>query len=150
MPSPYKNERDIQRIKNHSGKEPPETFVEIQKIATQVNNIPSPFVMTITDTALKMHKNRFYVEDFANVELAPFEGFLLPIPSGWDRILTTFYGDYMEFPPIEKRVNKHYHTIFLPDLPYKEFEKPIDVTNDKYYQTYIEYGKIKINQQINL
>ena len=61
MPSPYKNERDIQRIKNHSGKEPPETFVEIQKIATQVNNIPSPFVMTITDTALKMHKNRFYV-----------------------------------------------------------------------------------------
>lgn len=41
------------------------------------------------------------VEDFVSVE---FEGHELPALSGWDAYLTGIYGDYMQLPPIEKRV----------------------------------------------
>ena len=51
----------------------------------------------------------------------PFENMItLPVPVGYDRILRTEYGDYMQFPPIEKRKGKH-DIIFAPDAPYKEY-----------------------------
>ena len=37
-----------------------------------------------------------------------FEGYRMPVPSGYDEILTTIYGDYMTPPPVEKRVFKHH------------------------------------------
>lgn len=36
--------------------------------------------------------------------LVEFEGHELPALSGWDAYLTGIYGDYMELPPVEKRV----------------------------------------------
>ena len=36
-----------------------------------------------------------------------FEGIPLTIPNDAEQWLTNAYGEYMTFPPIEKRVNKH-------------------------------------------
>ena len=36
-----------------------------------------------------------------------FEGELFRVPEHYDVILSSIYGDYMQFPPVEKRVFKH-------------------------------------------
>lgn len=46
-------------------------------------------------------------EDFQETVMLPFEGLTVPAPVGYDRLLTELYGDYMQFPPPEKRVEKH-------------------------------------------
>lgn len=59
-------------------------------------------------------------EDFEKTIDMPFENIVIPVPSGYDRLLKTIYGDYMEFPPIEKRNDRH-DVIFEPDIPYKDY-----------------------------
>lgn len=43
----------------------------------------------------------------APVDVA-FEGHMLPVPKGYDTLLTTVYGDYMTPPPEDQRVIKHH------------------------------------------
>lgn len=57
---------------------------------------------------------------FDGVEWRPFEYTEMPIPAGYQEMLTDTYGDYMQFPPVEKRGNKHEYEI-EPDVPYKEY-----------------------------
>lgn len=44
---------------------------------------------------------------YENRELHVFEGRQFYIPSGYDKILKNFYGDYMTPPPVDKRVLTH-------------------------------------------
>ena len=39
--------------------------------------------------------------------MMPFENLSLPVPSGYEKMLTQLYGDYRELPPEEKRVPAH-------------------------------------------
>lgn len=39
----------------------------------------------------------------------PFSDFMIKVPVGYHEYLTNVYGDYMKFPPVEKRVSHHYH-----------------------------------------
>ena len=36
-----------------------------------------------------------------------FEDLRLKAPKEYDKLLRQYYGDYMEFPPVEKQVNPH-------------------------------------------
>ena len=40
-------------------------------------------------------------------KLVEFEGLNIYAPTDYERYLTEFYGDYMQLPPVEKRVPKH-------------------------------------------
>jgi lipopolysaccharide cholinephosphotransferase len=62
-------------------------------------------------------------ECFHTIEWVPFEFFQIPIPSGFDEILTVQYGDYMKYPPVEKRGTWHSNVVFEPDIPYKQYEQ---------------------------
>ena len=62
---------------------------------------------------------RFCAEDFDNVLMLPFEDISVPAPAGYDRILRTNYGDYMQFPPEDRRHPPH-GVLTLCDTPYTE------------------------------
>ena len=62
----------------------------------------------------------FEREDFDDIVYLPFEEGTIPAPAGYERMLTTEYGNYMEFPPIEER-GLHHSIIFDPHTPYKEY-----------------------------
>ena len=59
-------------------------------------------------------------EDFETTLYMPFEYIMIPVPIGYDHILRQIYGNYLEYPPIDKRQAKH-DVIYEPDQPYKEY-----------------------------
>jgi lipopolysaccharide cholinephosphotransferase len=50
-------------------------------------------------------KEAMPVEFFGEPKQMEFEGHKLPVPYEWDQYLSRLYGNYMELPPIEKRMN---------------------------------------------
>lgn len=68
-------------------------------------------------------------EDFSEITHVPFENIMVPAPVKYDAMLKHMYGDYMKFPPVEKRGAWHEGVLELdPDIPYKEY---IDKRNSK-------------------
>lgn len=62
--------------------------------------------------------------DLNEVEYLPFETITVPVPKNYKEILTNTYGNYMEYPPVEKRGAWHNDMIlFDPDHGYKDFFK---------------------------
>lgn len=49
----------------------------------------------------------FETEWFASPQEATFEDFKFYIPTDSDKILTKIYNDYMQLPPVDKRVPTH-------------------------------------------
>ncbi len=49
----------------------------------------------------------FKAEWFRGRRLIQFENTDIPIPIGYEEMLTSHYGDYMKLPPVEDRVAKH-------------------------------------------
>jgi lipopolysaccharide cholinephosphotransferase len=63
--------------------------------------------------------------------MADMEFLKVPIPNGYDWILHDHYGDYMELPPMEKRIN-HEYLILEPEIPYVEcFSQKKRLINNK-------------------
>ena len=52
--------------------------------------------------------------------MADLEFLKVPIPNGFDWILTDHYGDYMELPPVESRINHEYLEL-EPEVSYKDY-----------------------------
>ena len=63
----------------------------------------------------------FLSEDVQESIFCDFEYTKVRIPKGYDRCLTTRYGNYMELPPIEQRGTHHNFAVFYD--PYKSYEE---------------------------
>ena len=50
-------------------------------------------------------------EDLDELIQMKFEDFMVPVPAGYDRILTACYGDYMQLPPERERCGHHCYSI---------------------------------------
>lgn len=61
-------------------------------------------------------------EDFEQVVYKPFEDCLLPVMAGYETYLTKIWGDYMQLPPVEKRVAKHDTVYMSTEEPYTKFK----------------------------
>lgn len=59
------------------------------------------------ECAFNSRGNRFSKEWFEKSIDHEFEGHILQVPVGYDKILQKVYGDYMKLPPVEKQVTHH-------------------------------------------
>lgn len=121
MSNPYLDEINKERVRNYSGRDPFETYEEIHRIASQYRNVNTNHVAMMVNTVYPYHKLVFNKKDFDDVLYVEFENVKLPIPIGYDNILQTLYGNYMNFPPVEQRGNWHTGMYIDPDKPYTEY-----------------------------
>ena len=67
-------------------------------------------------------KNRYDKRWFSGYVEVDFEGVMLPIPIGADRYLRRAFGNYMELPPVEKRVANHSCVFIDLNRPYTRYK----------------------------
>ncbi len=80
-----------------------------------------------------VRKNWCMKEDLEKIIYVPFENIEVPVPANYDDMLRHAYGNYMEFPPVEKRGVWHEGVIeFDPDIPYKEYIRQSNSDNHHY------------------
>ena len=124
MKNPHLSEKDQLRVQNYSGRNPMETFEEIQKIASQYKDMDAEYWGTIILTIVKYSRKTLLFKSYEKTEYHVFENIMLPIPSGFDNVLKTEYGNYIELPPVKDREG-HDTTIFDADRPYTEYVKQL-------------------------
>ena len=67
------------------------------------------YVVFPVSFAYPLEKEIFKREWFDDFILMDFEDMKVRVPVGFDAYLTHVYGNYMQLPPEEKRVTRHYH-----------------------------------------
>ena len=117
------SEADKERVRNYRGGVPYDTYQTIQRIAMMHENKRDEYDKRIVAvfTGYKCEKMIFEAEDLASTIAHDFEGFSVPIPIGYDRLLKVTYGNYMQFPPVEERGMRHIEFGIDPDKSYKEY-----------------------------
>ena len=111
---------DRARAEAWSGRDPRENIREIHALARQFEGRETAYVSHAVITVDAYDSNYFPKADLEELIPHPFEGTELFIPAGYDDFLTREYGNYMEFPPVEKRNSGHLEFVFDPDTPYTE------------------------------
>lgn len=111
-------QRDQERVRNYTRKDPISTYEEIQRLATNSGKAINSGVVSVSVCATYPFDRLYKKEDFSSQIEWDFESVRTYIPSGYDKILTIAYGDYHSFPPVEQREEWHGNIRFYPDIPY--------------------------------
>lgn len=125
MSNPHLDEANLARVKNYRGLSGIENYEKIHSIASQYKDIKTEKVANMVCTTYPYRNLVYQAESFKSVVYKEFEGFEFPVPVGYEHVLKTIYGDYMSFPPVEKRGTWHYGYISDPDKPYSEYLKDV-------------------------
>jgi lipopolysaccharide cholinephosphotransferase len=112
--------QDTERVKKYAGGDPMNRYEEIHRIAGMHRNEDTAYLAQTVTTIYESEHQFYRAEYYSSSAELEFEGFKFPAPAGYDHVLSTNYGDYMTFPPVEKRGTWHGNVIFDPDVPYKE------------------------------
>lgn len=121
MGNPRLPEKDKVRIQACKPANPLATCQRMKELGMSFHGRETRYVCRNTMGVYGYKRNLFYVEDFRETIPWKFEHMTLPVPIGYDRILRTLYGDYMKFPPKEKRGAWHDNYIVDPDRPYTDY-----------------------------
>lgn len=84
------------------------------------NNVDSQKVVNYNG-AWGIEKECHDISCFSEYILMDFEDIKVKVPVGYDKMLTTTYGDYMKLPPKEKQVSHHYTDIIDLKKSYKNY-----------------------------
>ena len=93
------------------------TIRHMHRLSSVTSYDQSEKVGLLLCSPVSLKKNVFNKSDWMETDWFPFENIMVPVPNGWNSVLTTSYGDYMKYPPIEKRGNWH-ALEFDADTPY--------------------------------
>lgn len=103
-------------------------FVSYNCLIKKYYEIQCRYDNTADKVSLLTHDKNFMQKywcnkgDLEEVAYMSFENIYVPVPVNYDNILKNMYGNYMEFPPLDKRGKWHENIIFFePDLPYMKF-----------------------------
>lgn len=117
--NPHPSDDDIERFARYPESNPQDINDRIGAIARKYQNEDTEYVTCATMTIYQPDKVTFRKKDVTDTIDVDFYGYDIPIPRYYKRILETTYGDFMQFPPIEKRGLWHGNAVFNPDIPYK-------------------------------
>ena len=92
----------------------------IHKLASRTDYGKAQRVGLLVSGVYNLDHFIFEKTDWQDTVVIPFEQMLLPVPVGYEHTLRTMYGDYMAFPPLEKRGTWHHFTID-PDRTYLDY-----------------------------
>ncbi len=91
-------------------------FVDLNKVLEKNDKLARKYDYNTSDTVSCMawsfidHPMR--KEDCEDLIEMPFEGEMVSCPRNYRRILTEYYGDYMQLPPEEKRIAHHFYKVY--------------------------------------
>lgn len=121
--NPNLSQKDIERVeewkKQH--RDPMKDYEEIHRLASSCKDPNSRHVMIAVITMGPYNRRVYNAEDFSSVVYLDFEGFKIPAPVGYHNLLSLWYGNYMEFPPVEARGMDHADAIFDAEIPYTQY-----------------------------
>ena len=118
LSNPNYSKIDLDELREKASKDPLQACEEINRLSTQYNGSQGNWVSHWVSTMDRFEKKLWRREDFETVVYWSFEGKMFPVPTGYDRYLKTYFGDYSKLPPIEERGGRHNDVIFDPDRPY--------------------------------
>lgn len=120
--NPNLDEDNKKRVENYSGFSPEENLRIIDELAQKYRN-NGDFYIVMLITLYDCMKKIFKKEYFDEIVYLDFENIKVPTIKEYHKFLTSLYGDYMKFPPIEKRGTWHSGTVFDPNISYLEYLK---------------------------
>ena len=114
------NEEQYERWKNSMTDTPRQDWEKVQNIARNTNSSDyySMKVFVVADGRYNLPLRKSWFNSFKKINFVTIN---IQIPVGFESILETTYGDYMQFPPIEKRGMWHSGVIMDADKPYTEY-----------------------------
>lgn len=115
------NERQKQDAVDYHTDNPLKEWETIQRIASNPQYKGSEYVCNSVFTGDNLKVRIRPAKCYKDVTNHRFETIEVKMPAGYDELLTVQYGDYMKFPPIEARGERHSDIIFDPDRPYTDY-----------------------------
>lgn len=77
----------------------------------------------VTELTTRFHymQNEYPKQAFVKAVRLDFEGFMMPVPAGYDTYLRMAFGNYMELPPEDERIPKHDAVYIDTHTSYKQY-----------------------------
>ena len=119
--SPFLDDKRKQELVTYKTDDPLADFELMHKIASNPVYNGSNYVNVANISAYSPEKQTWNKRCFDGVIDMPFEGITVKVPKGYDEMLSGTYGDYMKFPPVEKRGTWHGGNFFDPFKPYTDY-----------------------------
>ena len=119
--NPFPDEIDRQKLAMFSSLRDGKIVVkELEDLLTQYNDQPSAYYTAWCCVMYDYNRMTFEKSIFEDLIESDFYNHKVFIPRKYDEALKITYGDYMQFPPVDKRGTWHSNSYFEPDMPYQK------------------------------